>query len=89
VQSFHGCASFYRQFIKDFSTIATLITKVLKGTSFKWTPKEQQALEEIKEKLTQASVLALPCFEKIFELECDAFEVGIGGVLNQEGCPIA
>jgi len=63
--------------------------KVLRGTSFKSTPKAQQAFQEIKKKLTQALVLALPCFEKIFEMECDASRVGIGGVLNQEDRPIA
>jgi len=52
-------------------------------------PKVQQAFEEITRKLTQALVLALPCFTKIFEVECDAFKVGISGVLTQKGLPIA
>jgi len=48
------------------------MTKVIKGASFKWTPKAQTASEEIKAKLTQAPVLALPCFDKFSEVECDA-----------------
>jgi len=89
MRSFHGVASFYRLSITDFSTIMAPTTEVLKGTSIKCTPKAQHAFKVIKKKLTQAPVLALPCFEKIFEVERDASEVGIEGVLTQEGCPIA
>ena len=65
------------------------MAQVIKGSSFKWTPKAQSALEEIKSKLTQAPMLALPCFDKVVEMECDAFGVGIGEVLTQEGKPLA
>jgi len=65
------------------------MTEVIKGKSFTWTPKAQSAFEEVKKRLTQGPVLTLPCFEKVFDIEYDASRVGIGGVLTQEGKPLA
>ena len=89
VGSFYGLAFFYRRFIKAFSTIMALMIEGTKDKSFKWLPKAHTAFEEGKDKLNKAPVLALPCFDKVFEVKCDAFRIGIAGVLVQEGQPLA
>jgi len=88
VKSFHGWASFYRRFMKRFSTLIASITECMKKVSFEWTKAAYDAFEKLKSKLSKAPMLGLPNFDKLLEVYCDASGVGIGAVLMQDQCPI-
>ncbi|WVZ64454.1 hypothetical protein U9M48_013963 [Paspalum notatum var. saurae] len=81
---------FYPRFVKDFSTIAAPLNELMKkGVMFHWGTTQEKAFNTLKDKLTHTPLLQLLDFGKIFELECDASGIGIGGVLLQEDKPVA
>jgi hypothetical protein len=90
VRSFLGLAGFYHHFVKDISTIAAPLHELTKKSAiFTWAAPHQSSFDKLKDKLTHAPLLQLPDFSKTFELECDASGIGLGGVLLQEGKPVA
>ena len=54
-----------------------------KNVEYKWTAECQSAFDELKERLTQAPVLAFADYSLQFILTTDASDSGIGGVLSQ------
>ena len=75
---------------KYFSTFACPLNALTKkNVPFVWGKAQQHAFDELKKMLTEAPLLVLPDFSKTFEIECDASGIGIGGVLMQNGRPVA
>jgi hypothetical protein len=91
LRSFLGLASYYRKFIKNFAKIGAPLTNLLKkfAVTYDWDEACDKAFETLKGILVKAPVLKLPDFDKDFEIHSDASDFAIGGVIVQDGRPVA
>ncbi len=84
VRSFLGLAGYYRAFVRNFASIASPLTRLLKkDVPFMWNDAQRQAFESLKHALTQAPILAFPDYTLPFTLCTDASSLGVGAVLMQ------
>ena len=84
VRSFLGLCSYYRKFIKSFSSIAKPLSVLTeKNRIFTWTPKAENAFQTLKQRLITTPILADPDPEGNFILDTDASNFGVGAVLSQ------
>lgn len=88
LRSFLGLEGYYRKFVKKFGVISkSLIGLLKKHVLFVWTFEHDAAFHALKAALTQAPVLAVPIFFKLFTIETEACDSGVGAM--QSGHPLA
>ncbi|GFU12613.1 retrovirus-related Pol polyprotein from transposon opus [Nephila pilipes] len=94
LRSFFGLCIYYHRFVRNFSTIARTLHKLMEAKSnFNWTENCKKSFNSLKQALTTSPVLTYPRTDEDFILDTDASNEGIGTVLSQkignEECVIA
>ena len=84
VQALLGFVNYYRRFIRSFGEIARPLTDLTKkDNEWKWDAKHEGAYEKLKQRMLEEPVLATPDPALQFEVETDASDYALGGVLGQ------
>lgn len=85
VQRFLSLCSYFKRFIKDFSTIAKPLHDLTKkNQKFHFGEKELECFNTLKQKLIESPLLALYNQNDPTELHCDASALGYGAILMQK-----
>ncbi|WCJ29454.1 Transposon Tf2-6 polyprotein [Euphorbia peplus] len=90
LRSFLGLANYYRRFIHNYSQkVASLTDLLKKNCTWTWSEECRMAFENLKSAILEKPVLALPDMSKPFEIQTDASNFALGGVIMQDRHPIA
>jgi hypothetical protein len=85
VRSFLGLTSYYRKYIKGYSSLAgPLFELTRKDVAFVWDVNCEQAYQALKATLVDALVLTRPEFRRTFWLDVDWSPKGVGAILSQK-----
>ncbi|GBG41849.1 hypothetical protein CBR_g75153, partial [Chara braunii] len=85
LRSFLGLATYYRKFVRNFSTIAAPLRRLLKKEAiWQWDKDCTSALKKLKRALIEYPVLKVADWSLPFVVTTDASQYGIGAVLQPD-----
>jgi hypothetical protein len=89
LRHFIGMINYYRDMWQKRSHMLVPLTGLeIPLDKYKWGEEQQKAFDEIKQKVSQHTLLAFPDFEKEFHVYTDASNKQLGAVIMQEGKPL-
>ena len=95
LRSFLGMVNYYRDMWKSRSHMLAPLTELTRGKKgdkrkpIQWTKELNDCFENIKKHISEETILAFPDYEKPFDIHVDASDYQLGGVISQDGRPIA
>ena len=85
LQSFLGLVNFSLKFLPNLASVTYPLRQLLiKDTKFVWSNQCQEIFSMLKEMVRNTPILAHPDFNKLFVLQTNASNYGIGAVLFQQ-----
>ena len=90
VRRFLRFVTYLSKFIPNLSEIDAPLRELVKtDVMFSWQPEQEQAFRKLQDMCSSPPVLAYYDVSKPVQIECDASQNGLGGVILQENHPIA
>ena len=83
LQQFLGFVNFYQWFIEGFAKITKLLAKLTGKEQWEWTMEQQKAFKGLKAKISEEITLTIPNDKGQFQIEVDASNFDMGGILSQ------
>ncbi len=84
LQLFLGFTNFYRKFIKNYSKVVKALTQLTGLTAWTWGKPQEDAFKELKRRMAENVILAIPNDDDPFRVEANASEGAVGAVLSQQ-----
>ena len=80
-----GCLGFYTCYIKNLHVDSQPFYELIKDTTpFKWTDQQEELFKEIKSRISEDTILAVPSIKYTFHIHVDSSNVGTGCILVQQ-----
>ncbi len=84
LQLFLGFTNFYQKFIKNYSKVVKVLTQLTGLTAWTWGKPQEDSFKELKRRMAEDVILAIPNDDDPFRVEADASEGAVGAVLSQQ-----